>query len=176
MKLDWLNKGAFTNSAEVLEMDSLNMLNANVDVLNRKLDEMNMNAAGHGDSTYDWWVGDYQSAETQKQQQEAFLSEQMKQDEAIQQLTSKLPELNPNELCEAITFRNETQVEDQQDNNGQVLEKKVVDETDAPAENELLDQLEEAEKEELKTYKLPSLIHSEEKAHQGSITTTTETV
>ncbi|KAL6002515.1 hypothetical protein ACLOJK_034448 [Asimina triloba] len=233
--------GTFTNSAEVPDMDALNMLNANFDILNRKLDEMNMNAVGLGDSTYDWWGGDYQSTENQsfvqdfedvqmtyfnqmptainssdfqqwnddqsipnppqpqksnlelmienlviaqKQQQDALLLEQMKQDEAIQQLTSKVdqlalhsemleniiaqlsqPELNSNEFCEAITLRNETQMEDQQDNNDQVLEK-VADKTDAPAENELINQSEEAEKEELKTYKLPSVILSEEKAHQ----------
>ncbi|KAL5984587.1 hypothetical protein ACLOJK_041952 [Asimina triloba] len=172
-------------------MDALNMLNANFDVLNRKLDEMNMNAAGLGDSTYDWWGGDYQSAEAQKQQQDALLSEQMKQDEAIQQLTSKVnqlalhsemleniiaqqddflsqPEVNFNKFCVTITLRNETQVEDQQDNNGQVL-KKVAVETDARAENELINQSEEAEKEELKTYKLPSIILSEEKAHQDLV-------
>ncbi|KAL5998780.1 hypothetical protein ACLOJK_009728 [Asimina triloba] len=117
----------------------------------------------------------------QKQQQDSFFL-------TLQQLTSKVdqlalhseilkniiaqqddflsqPKLNSNEFCEAITLRNETQVEDQQDNNGQVLEK-VADKTDAPAENELINQSEEAEKEELKTYKLPSVILSEEKAHQ----------
>ncbi|KAL5997456.1 hypothetical protein ACLOJK_008386 [Asimina triloba] len=78
------------------------------------------------------------------------------------------PELNSNEFCKAITLRNETQMEDQQDNNGQVLEK-VADETDTPAENELINQSEEAEKEELKTYKLSSVILSEEKAHQDPI-------
>ncbi|KAL5989050.1 hypothetical protein ACLOJK_027152 [Asimina triloba] len=251
-------------------MDALNMLNANFDVLNRKLDEMNMNAAGLGDSTYDWCGGDYQSAESQsfvqdfedeqmtyfnqmptgnlypsdydlewtdqpdfywsdqhdqknnflqainssdfrqwnydqsipnptqsqisslelmvenlivaqKQQQDSFFL-------TLQQLTSKVdqlalhsemleniiaqqddflgqPELNSNEFCEAITLRNETQMKDQQDNNGQVLEK-VADKIDAPAENELINQSEDAEKEELKTYKLPSMILSEEKAHQ----------
>ncbi|KAL6008960.1 hypothetical protein ACLOJK_022187 [Asimina triloba] len=207
----WLKEGTFTNSAEVHEMDALNMLNANFDVLNRKLDEMNMNAAGLGDSTYDWCGGDYHCAKSQsfvqdfeddqmtyfnlmptelmvenliiaqKQQQDSFFL-------TLQQLTSKVdqlalhsemleniiaqqddflgqPKLNSNEFCEAITLRNETQVEDQQDNNGQVLEK-VADKTDAPAENELINQSEETEKEELKTYKLPSVILSEEKAHQ----------
>ncbi|KAL6008980.1 hypothetical protein ACLOJK_022207 [Asimina triloba] len=179
-----------------------------------KLDEMNMNATCLGNSTYDWWGGDYQSVESQsfvqnfedkqmtyfnqmptaqKQQQDALLSEKMKQDEALQQLTSKVnqlalhsemleniitqqydflsqPELNSNEFCETITLRNETQVEDQQDNNGQVLEK-VADEIDAPTKNELFNQSEEAEKEEPKKKSAepcepPSFIQNEEKTHQ----------
>ncbi|KAL5979681.1 hypothetical protein ACLOJK_019592 [Asimina triloba] len=251
-------------------MDALNMLNANFDVLNRKLDEMNMNATGLDDSTYDWWGGDYQSTESQSfvqdfedeqmtyfnqiptgnlypsdyyhewtnqpnfywndqpDQNDNFLqginssdfqqwnhdqpipsspqsqisslelmvenlivAQKQQQDSfflALQQLTTEVdqlalhsemleniiaqqddflsqPELNSNEFCEAITLMNETQMEDQQDNNGQVLEK-VADKTDAPAENELINQSEEAEKEELKTYKLSSVILSEEKAHQ----------
>ncbi|KAL6000173.1 hypothetical protein ACLOJK_034851 [Asimina triloba] len=162
---EWLKEGTFTNSAEVLEMDALNMLNANFDVLNRKLGEMNMNATGLGNSTYDWWGGDYHSAESQSFVQD-FEDDEMleniidQQDDFLSQ-----PKLNSNEFCEAITLRNETQMEDQQDNNGQVLEK-VADKTDALAENELINQSEEAEKEELKTYKLPSVILSEEKAHQ----------
>ncbi|KAL6000497.1 hypothetical protein ACLOJK_024196 [Asimina triloba] len=91
-QVTWLKEGTFTNSAEVPEMDALNMLNANFDILNRKLDEMNMNATGL-----------------------------------------------------------------------------VADETDAPAENELFNQSQEAEKEELKTYKLSSVILSEEKAHQDLV-------
>ncbi|KAL5999041.1 hypothetical protein ACLOJK_009991 [Asimina triloba] len=75
----------------------------------------------------------------------------------------------------AITLRNETQMEDQQDNNGQVLEK-VADKTDAPAENELINQSKEAEKEELKTYKLPSVILNEEKAHQVDPSTFPRTI
>ncbi|KAL6013574.1 hypothetical protein ACLOJK_004072, partial [Asimina triloba] len=39
----WLNERAFTRSADVSEMYALDMLDANFDVLNRKLDEMNMN-------------------------------------------------------------------------------------------------------------------------------------
>ncbi|KAL6002525.1 hypothetical protein ACLOJK_034458 [Asimina triloba] len=141
------------------------MLNANFDVLNRKLDEMNMNAADLSDSTYDWWVGDYQSGESQSFVQD-FEDEQMTyfnqmpadqlalHSEMLENIIARQddfliqPKLNPNVLCEAVTLRNKTQVEDQQDNNGQVLEKKVVDEIDALAENELLDQSEEAEKEE----------------------------
>ncbi|KAL5996708.1 hypothetical protein ACLOJK_007628 [Asimina triloba] len=190
-------------------MDALNMLNANFDILNRKLDEMNMNAAGLGDSTYDWWGGDYQSTESQsfvqdfEDEQMTYFNqmptEQMKQDEAIQQLTSKVdqlalhsemleniiaqlsqPELNSNEFCEAITLRNETQMEDRQDNNDQVLEK-VADETDAPAENELVDQSEESEKEEPKKESVepcepPSFIQNGEKAHQVEILTFPPTI
>ncbi|KAL5980224.1 hypothetical protein ACLOJK_036691 [Asimina triloba] len=269
-QVTWLREGTFTNSAEVPEMDALNMLNANFDVLNRKLDEMNMNATGLGDSTFDWWGGDYQSTESQSfvqdfedeqmtyfnqiptgnlypsdydlewtDQPDFYWSDQHEQNNnflqainssdfqqwnydqsipnptqsqisslelmvenliiaqkqqqdsfflTLQQLTSKVdqlalhsemlekkiaqqddflgqPNLNSNEFCEAITLRNEIQVEDQQDNNGQVLEK-VADKTDAPVENELINQSQEAEKEELKTYKLSSVILSEEKAHQ----------
>ncbi|KAL5984746.1 hypothetical protein ACLOJK_041368 [Asimina triloba] len=131
-----------------------------------KLDEMNMNAAGLGDSTYDWWAGDYQSTESQSFVQD-FEYEQMTYFNQMPTACSQLsqPELNSNEFCEAITLRNETQIEDQQDNSDEVLEK-VADETDAPAENELVNQSQEAEKEELKTYKLSSVILSEEKSHQ----------